>query len=437
MMKILLQRTQLKNGLVLLVLENHQLPLISLTAFVSAGLDQNPFNKAGLASLTARLLDDGTQSYTAHEISEIFESAGGILSTFSERELSGISLQIRQSHLAKSLDLLKEMLLYPTFPRPRFELERRKMKNYLRASADDPQVVGANLFNQWIYLDSPLQYPSLGTEQSLDELKVEEVRDFHLQKYTPQQTIIVAVGAINKRSIAHAVRERFSDWERSEFCRVEFPKVERQTKPILDEYFMEKEQVSIFLGHLGVTRRNSDYHTLQVMDVVLGNGPGFTSRIPRKLRDDQGLAYSTYSDISSSSGIYPGHFVAFISTSPENRRRALDAIRFEIENIVANGISSEELLVAQNFLTGSFVFEFQSNASIARFLLSSELFDLGADYSDRYPDIINGIDCKQVHRVARKYLDTINYTTVVVGPSNSSNPRKSWSLGKGQAGRSY
>ena len=182
---------------------------------------------------------------------------------------------------------------------------------------------------------------------------------------------------------------------------------------------MVTEQITIFLGHLGVTRDNPDYYTLQVMDTILGSGPGFTSRIPRRLRDQEGLAYSTYSSITDSSGIYPGSFVAVISTSPENRQKALDGLSFEIENLLLNGVTSEELIQAKNFLTGSLVFEFQSDADVAQFLLETELFNLGEDYPEQYSRIIGDIDCEDVNRVAHRYLDTVNYTTVVVGPSHN------------------
>ncbi|MDA2923097.1 insulinase family protein [Acidobacteria bacterium AH-259-L09] len=420
--KVRYRRHCLENDLLLLLSENHRLPLVSISAFVLAGLDQNPPDRPGIAALTSRLLDEGTQNYEAHEIAEIIEGSGGCLTTFSERELSGISLFTRSEDLHTALELLREMLVCPIFPEDRFELENEKVLSRLQAMDDDPQVVAANRFNRWIYQGSPLQYSILGTQESVHQLQVSELKEFHLQKYAPQNTILVIVGAIDGDDALAHVAEQFSDWRNPGFYRREISGFRRQTEPSLDEYFMDKEQITIFLGHLGVTRDNPDYHTLQVMDVILGSGPGFTSRIPRKLRDEQGLAYSTYSDISGSSGIYPGCFVAFVSTSPENQQKALDGLLFEIENLVENGVTCEELAAAQDFLTGNFVFEFQSNVSVARFLLATELFELGEDYPEQYPQIIRAIDCDDVSRVARRYLDTLNYTTVVVGPIHDDKP---------------
>ena len=415
-------RSVLANHLTLLVSENPRLPLVSVNAFVRAGANRNPLRRPGLAALTSRLLDEGTEKYQADEISEMVENAGGSLSTFCEREISGISELVTSSELTLSLDLLQEMLRRPVFPEERFQREKQKVLSRLQAMGDDPQFVAANRLNGWVYRNSPLQYPVLGTEKSVAKMKVEELRDFHGETFAPQSTILVVVGDVTSHEVRALCEERFSDWHRPQYRAPGAPELERQGEAILDEFFMDKEQITIFLGHLGIRRANPDYYALQVMDTLLGSGPGFTSRIPRKLRDEQGLAYSTYSGISPSSGIDPGRFVAWITTSPENRQKALDGLLFEINALIDNGITDEELTLAQDYLTGNFVFEFQSNASVAQFLLASELYDLGQDYAQRYPEIIREITREEVNRVARQYLDTVHYATVVVGPTHDKKP---------------
>ena len=423
------RRHLLDNGLILLVSENHRLPLTSINAFVLAGLDQNPLDRPGTAALTSRLVTEGTLNYEAHEIYEIIENTGGNLSTFSEGELSGISLVTTSRNLGLGLDLLREILTGPTFPEDRFQLEKRKVLSQLQAMGDDPQTVAAHRLRRWIYQGSPLQYPVLGVQERVSDLQAHELKKFHLEKYSPKNTILVIVGAVDSSDVISQSQERFANWSNPHYSRVEIAPFQRQNAPILDEYFMEKEQITILLGHLGVTRDNPDYYALQVMDIILGCGPGFTSRIPRKLRDEQGLAYSTYSSMTHSSGIYPGVFVASIITSPENRHQALDGLLSEIEDLVNHGVTPEELAKAQDFLTGSFVFEFQSDDNVAQFLLATELFKLGEDYPEQYPQLIRGIDREDIKRVAPRYLDTVNYTTVIVGPAHDDRPfHQSWCL---------
>lgn len=420
-------RKEFGNGLVLLTATNRRLPLVSLNAFVLAGTGHNRTSQPGVASLTSRLLDEGTQQYSAEQISQMVENGGGALSTFSQQELSGCCLQLGSDDLETGIDLLCEMVARPAFPASRFSIERQKVLNHLKAAEDDPQVVAGNLFTRLVYAGSPLQYPAIGTQEFVEKICLDDLSDFHTRHYGPQNTILVAVGDIEGDRVANLVEMRLALWKNPELAAASAFSLQRQTEPLLQEKLMEdREQVHICLGHLGVARQNPDFYSLQVMDVILGSGPGFTSRIPRKLRDQAGLAYSTYSDLSGSASLYPGRFLAYISTSRENQSRALDGLRSEIREFVSEGPTDEEISVAQDYLTGSFVFDFETNAHIARFLLSSELFDLGLDYSDRYPGIIRKITREQVAQVARQYVDTVNYTTVIVGPNHT--PR-------GQAGR--
>jgi zinc protease len=410
-------RQRLDNGLVMLISENHKVPLVSLNAYVLAGQDQNPPDKPGLAAFTARMLDEGTENYDYREMAELLEGAGGALSIFSQRELSGINLHLKAEDLNLGFDLLAEMLCRPVFPGDRLELEKEKVLNHLRSMQDDPQTVAGNLFNRLIYGGTPLQHPALGIPESVGQLSTSDLRSFHSRRYSPVSTLIVLAGDVSAQAAKKCVQARFGDWKAPEHERAVLPDMERQKAPVFEKTIVDKEQVHILLGHLGVRRKNPDFPVLQVLDVILGSGPGFTSRIPRRLRDEQGLAYTTYSDITGSSGIYPGRFAAYICTSPENRETALNGLLGEIRELVEHGITEEELETAQDYLTGSFVFDVQSNAMVARFLLSVELFDLGMDYLERYPDMIRKVTRQDVERVARLYLDTVNYTTVIVGPS--------------------
>ncbi len=414
--KLRFERACLDNGLVLLVSENHRVPLISIHALVLAGADQNPQERPGLASMTASLLDEGTEKYDFEEIAARIEDTGGDLTIFSDREGSGITLQLKSEDLSRGLEILAEVLCCPLFLEERFAVEQERVLNQLQAMNDAPQVIGSTLFERWIYKGSPLQYPVAGNEKSIRELGLEEVRDFYHKNYAPANTILVVVGAASAAQVTEQVARNFSQWQNPDYHRTEIPFLKQQTEPIFEEHFMDREQIHIFLGHLGIPRKDSDYYSLQVMDMILGSGPGFTSRIPRKLRDEQGLAYAAYSDISGSSGIYPGQFIAYMSTSPHNRRKALQGLFSEIEELVEEGVSPQELETARSFLTGNFVFEFQSNENVAHFLLEAELFGLGTDYLEQYPKIIGSITREKVNQVARKHLDTVNCTTVVVGP---------------------
>lgn len=408
------------NGLVLLSCRNDRLPVVSVNAFVLSGTDQNPLRQPGLAALASRMLEEGAGKYRADDISRLVEDAGGNLSTFCRHDLTGISLHLRDRDLPDGLDLLAQMLSRPTFPQERFGLEREKVLTQLKALEDDPQVVVSNLLNREIYQGGPLQFPTLGIPESVRRLQIEDIRRFHRLRYSPSNTILVVAGNADSSRVADLVDSCLGSWLNGEYRSSQPPAPRRQRAPrVRTRVLAGREQVHICVGHLGVARDDPDFYALQVMDAVLGSGPGFTSRIPRELRDRRGLAYTTYSDLTGSAGRYPGRFLAYICTSPSNRQAAVSGLLGEIESLVKRGPTDEELALAQKYLTGSFVFDFQSNAHVARFLLTAELFDLDADFVRLYPEWIRAVDAEEVKRVARLHLDTVNFTTIIAGPEHA------------------
>ena len=411
-----IHRTRFPNRLRLLIWENQQLPLVTVLGVVRAGADCNPSDRAGLAAITARLLEDGTVRFPAETLLHMIENVGSHLSTFSQRELSGVILTSSPEQLRQGLELVGEMLQSPVFPPDRFLLGRERSLNDVQSLADEPHQVTSDLLDSLVYEATPLALPLMGTEQSLGNTRREDLVAYHERNFGPQNTILVVVGACRPQEVEEQVAKLFANWDNPHFLPPPTLHVTRQTRRRSRSLRLAKEQIHICMGHLAITRMNPDFHALQILDVILGSGPGFTSRIPRKLRDELGLAYTAYSDMTSSSGVYPGRFIAYIGTAPEKRIQALDGLLREIEDIRERGVTSEELETARNFLTGSFVFDFQSNADVARFLVITELFNLSEDYPQRHLDEIRAIDQEEVARVARLYLDTLNYSVVCVGP---------------------
>jgi zinc protease len=272
------------------------------------------------------------------------------------------------------------------------------------------------VFNEIVFGAAPLHRPSVGYDRTVNALTRADIELFYRRFYVPNNTIIAIVGDIDRVEIKARVASLFGSWERSEFESPAVIKPERQTAPITRFVTVPKEQVNIFIGHVGIARGNSDFYSLLVMDTILGSSPGFTSRIPRVLRDEQGLAYSTFSTITSSATLDPGRFIAFIGTAPANLGRAIAGLRSEIQRIVDEPVTAEELEVAKLYLTGSFVFRFQKNAQIADFLIDAEVYGLGFDYLERYPELIRAVTVEDISRVARKYIDPMSLTTVAVGP---------------------
>src|SRR6185369_13419894 len=287
----------------------------------------------------------------------------------------------------------------------------------IKSRGDQPRVVAADNFSEIIYAGHPSHRPSIGYESTVAGLTRDDIADFYHRYYVPNNSMLAVVGEFDRGQLIGLINEKLGGWQsRADFELPRIAEPKRQTEPVTKSFYMDKSQVNIYVGHLGIKRDNPDYYALLVLDTILGSSPGFTSRIPRILRDEQGLAYTVFSSITSSAGIDPGRFIAYIGTSPANLGRAVEGLRAEIDRIVREPVEVDELEAAKSYLTGSFVFKFQTNAQIAGYLIDAEIFDLGFDYLETYPRLVGAVTIDEVLRVAREHIDPDATTLVVVGP---------------------
>ncbi|GAB4234216.1 MAG: hypothetical protein Kow00109_07160 [Acidobacteriota bacterium] len=408
-------RHRLENGLVLLHHENSTVPLVSLNVFLLGGKDQNPPDRPGLSTFVARMLDEGTRRRDHLALSAELEGMGAEMHTFSEREVSGICMTVLSQHLPRGMAVVAEILREPAFPADRVEKQRALILEHLRATAEDPELRGSQALNRVLYSGTPLAEPTLGTPEAIRSVTAAELAEFHRRCYGPAGTYVVVVGDVDFSRAIELTEEHFGAWTNPDQVRQTVGPIPESSRGAWLWDPLEREQVHVFVGCLGLDRRSPDYYAARVLDAVLGGGNGFVSRIPRLLRDELGLAYVTYTDLSSSAGIFPGRFIGYVATGPEHWREAHDVLISEIERFCEEGPTPEEVELAYKFLTGSFPFEFSSNLSIARLLLAMEVFDLGDDFPARFPSLIAEVTPEQVRKVAARYLNPINYTTVVVG----------------------
>ena len=415
--KLDVERFELPNGLVVLMSENHSTPSVSINAIVRAGSRFEPDEKAGLASLVGELLDAGTTSRTSQQIAETVEATGGHLATFGDYQSSGVVATLLSKDLGLGLDVTSDLLMNSTFPEEKVPQHIDRRIAQIKARLDQPRTQASDVFNEIVFEGTPMHRPAIGYERTVKTLTRADAEGFYRHYYVPENSMLAIAGDIDMSEVKSRVAAVFGTWQPAgRFETPQVPRARRQTVPIEKFVTVPKEQVNIIVGHAGIARGNPDYYALLVMDTILGSSPGFTSRIPRILRDEQGLAYTTYSNITASAGLDPGRFIAYIGTAPENLGRAILGLRGEIVRIVEEPVTAAELEIAKSYLTGSFVFRFQRNSQIAEFLIEAEVYGLGFDYLERYPELIRAATIEDITRVTREYIDPQNMTTVVVGP---------------------
>ncbi len=415
------EKRVLANGLTLIVAENHNIPGVSIASYVRAGARYESDEKAGVAQLTGRMLTEGTKTRTAQQIAQAIESVGGSLNSSAGYTGATVGATVLKKDFDLAIGLVEDTLTNPIFSEDRVQLQRDRLAAEIQAEGDEPRTVGSRQLNEIIFAGTPQHRPAIGYVETVKKLNRDDLVQFHEKFYAPGNTIIAVAGDVPIREAMAKLEETFGTWSKPPVVLPIPPEPKRLTEPNTKYVFMDKEQTNIFLGQVGISRKNPDYYALEVMDSILGGAPGsgtFTGRIPFHLRDQQGLAYSTFSSITRDASVDPGRFVAYIGCSPKNMTKGIEGLRKEIREIFEKPVTPSERDDAKAYLTGHFVFDFQTNAQIARFLINAEIYGLGFDYIQRYPKMIEAVTVDDVSRVARKYLDPDDLTLVVVGPVN-------------------
>lgn len=405
-------REVLPSGLTLLHTEKKNLPIIRVVVAIRAGSITETADKAGLANLTADLLNEGTPRRSAKEISEAIEFVGGSLQTGGGADYATATLSVLKKDMALGFDLLADILLNPVFSEK--EITRRKtiIKGSLKQQREEPGVVASKAFMKELFGGHPYGWSAEGTEETLDAITRQDLVAFHQEYYAPNNAIMAVVGDISREELRAMLDRYFGGWKQKQINTVKLPELRPVTGPRVIKIQKELTQATILLGHPGVARDNPDYYAITVMNYILGGG-GFASRLVDNIRDNKGLSYDVHSYFTPQK--YGGTFRAGLQTKNQSAQVAVDEIIREMERIRTEPVTDRELEDAKAYLTGSFPLRIDSGSKIAGFLISLEVYGLGLDYVGNYRQYIERVTREDVQRVAQKYLNTKDYLLVVVG----------------------
>jgi zinc protease len=400
------------NGMTVVVLEQHFLPIVEIHALIKAGSAHDPPEKAGLANLTASLLDEGTASRSSKQLAEQIDFVGGSLEVKAGEDFTTASARTLKKDVELGFTLLADILLHPAFPKQEFERVRTQILGEIVSDNDDPGHVAMKAFNQLVYSHHPYRWPVNGTDDTLSKITLADVQNFYAKEYLPNQTILTVVGDITMEQATALVQTHFGSWKKGT------PQTRSIKKPAMIEkktvQLIEKDltQSTIMLGHGGISRTNPDFYAVTVMNHILGAG-GFSSRLMDSIRDKQGLAYGIMSHYDARA--MPGSFWINLQTKTETTNQAIAGVLAEIKGLREAPVTDQELAEAKSFLMGSFPLRLDSTAKLAGVLAQVEFFGLGFEYFSQYPKWIERVTKEDVQRVAKQYLNPQHYALVVVG----------------------
>lgn len=414
-----IHRHRLPNGITLLVYENFASQSFVVEGVVRAGALAETAVSAGLANMTTALLMRGTTSRTHEQIYQALESVGLMLDFSSGRHLTSFGGQGLVEDLDLLLDLLAQSLRQPTFAERQVTQVRNQILTDLHIRATDTRRTASLIFNEQLYQNHPYGPSAQGYFETVPHLTAAALAEFHADYYGPQGMIITLVGAIKAEVAVDKITAVLGDWYNDK--KRPLPPVPHAPRPtqFTQRYtpLPEKSQADILLGLPGPLRAAPDYLDASLMNTILGVF-GMMGRIGQTVREEQGLAYYAYSRLQG--GLGPAPWFAAAGVDPDNIEQAVNTIRQEIQRIQNERVSDDELADSQAYRIGSMPMSLETNSGLADVICDMELYELGLDFLQQYPDMIRSITSDRIQAAAQKYLSSEQLLVSIAGPHRAN-----------------
>jgi len=407
-------KTRLPNGAVLLVKENHAVPLVSCQAVFLGGLLTETPDTAGISNFVAAMLTKGTASRTAEQIAEEIESLAGSVSGFSGRNSFGLTSQVVSWNFPAAFEIFSDILLHPEFPSEYVEKTRKDVLAAIKNSEDNLSHLAFQLFWKSLYPCHPYGLDRLGTADTIAKLRREDLSAYYGKEVVASNLVLAIVGDVDAGDVKKIADRLLTQLPDQPFVQPEIACGTEPRRLSVKHVSPDKLQSHIVVGARGASFWDKERYSLDVLQAVLSGQGG---RLFMDLRDRQSLAYTVTA--FNRDAFDPGSFGVYMATMKRNREKAVAEIYKALEQIRRDGITGEELNRAKNYLLGSYDLSIQTSASQASLMASYERYGLGYREYQLYPEYIEAVTAKQVKKAARKVLCPECLVEAVVTPEGS------------------
>jgi len=405
-----------RNGLVLLHNRVTSNPSVVVRALVRAGAGRETPGNHGHASLTGRMLRQGTENITKAALAEELDGMGIGLSVDVGYSLVSVSIKCLTDDFPRAMQILTELLRRPVFPEDELERLRGQVLTELKEIEDNTRVVCERTWRELAYPSThPYHRLTVGNAATVSAVSRSDLSAFHTAWYGANQTTLIVVGDVGLEDTLELVNRNLGDWEGARIERVEetLPGSDLPAPQLREIDMVGKTQADIAIGLPTLERASPDYYALAFANHILGR-MYFMGRFGEKVRDEQGLAYYAYSELQGGYG--RGGWLVRAGVNPNNLDKALTSIDAELKRFLDDGPTAEEQTDGVSSLLGGLPRQLETNEGAAAVMGEIELYNLGLDYLERYPDIIRSLTREQVTDTARRWIDTQHLVTAIAGP---------------------
>lgn len=401
--------TRLGNGLEMVVVENHDLPIVSISLTIPTGSVQDLPGLQGLAGMVAELMTKGTETRSAEEIAAAIEGVGGSLNAGAGQDFFTLSSTVLTDHVDLAFTLMSDVLLNATYPESELELARKRTLSALRLEKSDPNAIASRYFARTMYGEHP--YGLRPTEETIQAITRESVVEFAREQLRPEGSLLVIAGDLTLDQAGELANSYLGAWSGRVPARsYGTPPAPRVTE-ILLVHRPGSEQSNIVYGNLGLRPGADAYYAARVANKVLGGGTD--ARLFQILREEKGWTYGSYSSMSRPYDI--GTFRATAEVRTTVTDSALTELLQQLRRIGTESIPDDEMGNAQGYLTGVFPLTIQTPQQIAGQVSTQKRLGLGDDYLERYRERIAAVTSAQALDAASGIIRPDSAVIVVVG----------------------
>ncbi|MFY0652948.1 MAG: insulinase family protein [Cyclobacteriaceae bacterium] len=418
------------NGIKVIGTKSDEIPTVAIQLTINGGhkFDSSEPTKSGLADLTATMMNESTENYSAEQMQEELRKIGSSIGISASTSSTTLSINTLKKNLKRTLELAEEKLMRPAFLEEDFQRIIKQQKEAIIANQKDPSAIAAEVFNRLLYGDEHIySVPSSGIEETVDKITLDDIKSFYEKYYSPNIAELVVVGDVEKDEILGKL-EFLKNWKSKNVKIPELPKAKPGNKTTI--YLVDRPeapQSEIRIGKITdmVHDATGDYFKSYLMNYNLGYAT-MVNRINLNLREDKGWTYGAYSYFSSTD--QPGPFTASTGVKATATDSAVVEIINEIRNYRENGITDKELEFMRKSIGQKDALSYETPGQKAGFLRRIVHYDLDKSFVDEQAKIINTISKNEINALAKKYLDTENFYILVVG-DGASNRAKLEKLG--------
>lgn len=405
------RETVLANGLSIVVVEDHRLPLVSYRLAFRVGGAFDPPGLPGLTDLLAGLLPEGTESRSSREIADEVARMGASLSAGANSDYTMVAASALSQFNDEILGLMAEVVLQPSFPENEVELAKQNTKESLRQQRAQPSFLASEMVSRVMFGDHPYAIVA-PTPESIDRSTRDEFVKFHRERLVPNSAVFTVVGDVKQEQIIKQLESLFSTWERGADLVTNFPAPPVRTKKTA--YLVDRRgsaQSNIVIANSGIVRTSPDYFPLLLMHTVLGANA--SSRLFMNLREEKGYTYGAYTNLDARRTA--GTFRATAEVRTPVTGDSLKEFFYELNRIGKEPVSEKEINDAKSYLTGVFPIRLETQEGLTDQLVQMKMLNLPADYLQHYRDRVQAVTIAEIQRVAEKYIKPDEAAVIIVG----------------------